>query len=89
MRSGMTVCSTGDELLDTFDRDRRRARAEDVRAHAVEERGEVGDLGLAGRVVDDGRALGAHGRHQDVLGRADARELEQDAGADQLRRARR
>ena len=72
------------QLLDAFDLDRRRARADDLRAHAVEERREVGDLGLAGRVVDDGRALGQHGGHEDVLGRADARELEQDAGADQL-----
>ena len=72
------------ELLDTFDGDRRRPGADDLRAHAVEERREVGDLGLAGRVVDDGGALGAHRRHQDVLGRTDARELEQDPRAHQL-----
>ena len=53
----------------------------DLRAHAVEERGEVGDLGLARRVLDDGRALGEHRRAHQVLGRADARELEHDARA--------
>ena len=42
---------------------------------------QIGDLGLTRRVVDHGRALGQDGRHQHVLGRADARELEQDAGA--------
>ena len=44
---------------------------------------QVADLGLAGRVVDDRRALGVHGRRQDVLGGADARELERDVGAEQ------
>ena len=65
-----------DELVDAFDLDRRRARADDLRAHAVEERGEVGDLGLAGGVLDDGVALGEHRRAHQVLGGADARELE-------------
>ena len=55
--------------------------AEDVRAHAVEERGEVGDLRLARRVLDDGLALGEHRRGHQVLGRADAREVEDDARA--------
>ncbi len=42
---------------------------------------ERGDLGLAGRVLDDGRALGEHRRAHQVLGRADARELEHRARA--------
>ena len=37
---------------------------------------QVGDLGLAGRVVDHRRALGVHGGREDVLGGADAGELE-------------
>ena len=37
----MISVSAGDELLDALDADGARARAEDVRAHAVEERGEV------------------------------------------------
>ena len=56
----------------------------DLGAHAVEEVAEVGDLGLAGRVVDDRGALGEHRGHDDVLGGADARELEQDVGAEEL-----
>ena len=35
------------------------------------------DLGLARRVLDHGRALGEHRRAHQVLGRADARELQQ------------
>ena len=85
-RSAMISLSAGAQLLDAFDLDRRRARADDLRAHAVEERGEVGDLRLARRVLDDGRALGEHRRGHQVLGRADARELEHDARAVQQRR---
>ena len=51
-------------------------RAQHVRAHAVEERREVGDLRLARRVLDHRGALGEHRRAHEVLGRADARELE-------------
>ena len=45
--------------------------------------GEVGDLGLAGRVLDHGLALGQHRGGEQVLGGADARELEHDPGAGQ------
>ena len=38
---------------------------------------------LSRRVVQRGRALGEGGRHDDVLGRADARELEHDVVAEQ------
>ena len=64
------------ELVDAFDLDRGRARADHLRTHAVEERGEVGDLGLACRVLDHGAALGEDGRAHQVLGRADAGEFE-------------
>ena len=88
MRSPMISLLDRLQLLDAFDLDRRRARADDVRAHAVEERGEVGDLGLARRVLDHRRALGEHRRVQEVLGGADARELEHDTRAVQQRRSR-
>ena len=68
------------QLVDALDLDPRRARALDARPHRGEEGGEVADLGLAGRVLDDGRPLGEHRRHQDVVGRGVARELEHDAG---------
>ena len=58
----------------------------DLGAHGVEEVAEVGDLGLAGGVVEHRRALGVHGGHQDVLGGADARELEGDVGPEEARR---
>ncbi len=73
----------GAQRLDALDRDRRRPGAEHPRAHAIEEGGEIGDLGLAGGVVDDRRPLREHGRHQRVLGGADTRVLEQDASTDQ------
>ena len=52
--------------------------AQDVGPHPVEEGGQVGQLGLLGRVLDDGGALGQHRGHQRVLGRPDARELQDD-----------
>ena len=63
--------------------DDRRADALDLRAHADQEVAQVDDLGLAGRVVERRRPLGQRGRHDDVLGRTDARELERDVGAPQ------
>ena len=87
-RSGIVSCFVGRERLDAFDLDRRRARALDLRAHRVEKVGQVGDLGLARRVLDHGRALRQRGRHEDVLGRTDARELERHRRARQaIRRA--
>ena len=50
--------------------------------------GEVGDLRLARRVLDDGLALGEHRGGEQVLGGADARELEHDARAATARLAR-
>ena len=65
-----------------------QARAEQVRAHAIQERRECGNLGLAGRVLDDGRALGEHRRAHQVLGRSDAREFEDRARSVQQLRVR-
>ena len=72
------------ELVDALDLDRGGPAADDAGAHAHEEGSQVGDLRLASCVVDHGRSLGAHGSHEKVLGGTDARELEHDAGADQL-----
>ena len=46
------------------------AGALDVRAHGVEEVGQIHDVGLLGRVFDDGGALCQHGGHHDVHGGA-------------------
>ena len=62
---------------------RRRAGAVDLGAHRGEHLADVDDLRLAGRVVDLRDALGQHGRHQQVLGGADAREVQPDRRAAQ------
>ena len=67
--------------LDAVDDQRGRADALDLGTHADEEVAQVGDLGLAGRVVDHRGALGVHRGGEDVLGGADAGELERDVGA--------
>ena len=72
------------QLVDPFDGDGGGTRTEDVRTHAIEERREIGDLGLARCVVDDGGALGERRGHEHVLGGGDAREVEDDARAEQL-----
>ena len=69
--------------LDAVHDQRRRAGALDLGAHRRQHRAEVGDLRLAGRVVDDGRPLGVDRRGEDVLGRSDTGELERDVGAAQ------
>ena len=66
--------------LHTVDDDRRRAGTLDVGAHRAQHGAQVGDLRLAGRVVDDRRPLGVHRRSEDVLGGPDAGELERDIG---------
>ncbi len=59
------------------------AGAFDVRAHLVEDAGQLLDLRLAGRVHQGGPALGQHrGAHQ-VLGAGDGRHVEPDVGAAQ------
>ena len=73
----------GVQLVDAFDLDPRGSRAGDTRAHRRQERGEVGHLGLARRVLDHRRPLGERGSHQDVVGRGVARELEHDARPDE------
>ena len=54
-----------------------------ARPSSVSRLGQVLDLGLARRVLDHGRALGEHRRHEDVVGRRVARVLEHDAGPDE------
>jgi hypothetical protein len=71
------------QALDPVDLDRRRPRARDLRAHAVEECRQVADLRLAGGVVEHRLTLRQHGRREQVLGGADTREVEHDAGAAQ------
>ncbi len=71
------VCGRA-EPVDTVDHQRGRARTVDLRAHRRQHRAEIGDLGLAGSIIDHGRALGQHTGHQQVLGGANAREVQPD-----------
>jgi hypothetical protein len=56
------------EGRDPFDDDRLRPRARDARPHRDEERREVGDLRLAGGVLDRRRPARERGGEEDVLG---------------------
>ena len=69
--------------VDTLDGDGRGAGAGDLGAHLVQQHGQVDDLRLPGGVVDHRGAVGENRRHQDVLGGADAGEVQPDRGAAQ------
>ena len=58
------------EPLHAADLDGVGAGTLDVRAHGVEEVGQIHDVGLLGRVFDGGGALCQHGGHHDVHGGA-------------------
>ncbi len=64
--------------------DRAGAGALDDRPHATQEVAQVDDLRLSGRVLDDRLALGGGGRHEQVLGGADAGVVERHGGPAQL-----
>ena len=81
IRSGTVRCVAGMQRVDAVDLSVDVPTPPISRAHLHEHLAQVDDLRLAGGVVDDRRALGEDGGHQDVLGRADAREVEPDRGA--------
>ena len=54
----------GSQLVDPLDLDARGPRPAHHRPHVAQHGGQVGHLGLLGRVLDDGRALGQDGRHR-------------------------
>jgi hypothetical protein len=80
MRSGMMRCARR-AVCDALHADGGCARALDLRAHGVEQRGEVGDFGLARAVLHHGFALGEDGGHQQVFGAGDGDLVEDDARA--------
>ena len=82
-RSGTTAWRVGLERVDALDLDARGAGAAHDRPHGAEHLGQVGDLGLLGRVLDHRGALGQHRGHQQVVGRRVAGVLEDHPGADQ------
>ena len=73
----------GPQRLHALDLNARGAGAAHDGAHVAEHGGQVGHLGLLRRVLDHRRALGQHGRHEQVVRRRVARVLQDDPGADQ------
>ena len=73
----------GGQFIDALDFDGGGAGADDPRTHPVEEGGQVGDLGLAGGVVDDRGPLRQDAGHHEIFGGADARVLQLHAGPDE------
>ena len=69
------------ELCDAFDLDGAGAGAFDLGAHGVEQGGEVGDLGFAGAVFEEGFAVGEGGGHEEVFGAGDGDLVEDDVRA--------
>ena len=88
MRSGTCRGSSGAEPVDALDGQGRGADAVDLGAHLLQHLAEVDDLRLARRVVDDRGARGEDRGHQDVLGGADAREVQPDRSRRSARAAR-
>ncbi len=78
---GVDAVACAVELGDALDADGRRAGAFDPGAHGDQQRGEVGDLGLARAVFEEGLALGEHGGHEDVFGAGDGDLVEDDVRA--------
>ena len=72
------------EMLLTADADHIRAGALDLRAHGVEEVGQINDMGLLGSVVDGGVALGLDCRHHHVDGAAHGHHIKEHVTADKL-----
>ncbi len=78
---GVDAMARAVEFGDAFDFDGGGARAFDLRAHGVEQRGEVGDLGLARAVFEERFAVGEDGGHQEVFGAGDGDLVEDDVRA--------
>ena len=87
MCSGATRHSPPVRLVDSLDAQDVRLDPFDLRAERDEEAAEILDVRLAGRVPEDGLALGEHRGHDDVLGRHHARLVEEDGLAAQAARA--
>ncbi len=78
---GVDAVARAVEFGDALDADGGGAGAFDLCAHGGEERGEVGDFGLAGAVLEDGFAVGEDGGHQEVFGAGDGDLVEDDVRA--------
>jgi hypothetical protein len=81
MRSGLMRWRAPCSLATPWTLDGGGARAFDLRAHGGEQRGEVGDFGLARAVLEDGLAVGEGRGHQQVFGAGDGDLVEDDVRA--------
>ena len=78
---GIDAVACAVELGDALDADGGGAGAFDLRAHGDEQSGEVGDLGLASAVLEEGFAVGEDGGHEQVFGAGDGDLVEDDVRA--------
>ena len=78
---GVDAVAGAVELGYSLDLDGGGACAFDFGSHGDEEGGEVGDLGLAGTVLEDGFAVGEGGGHEQVFGAGDGDLVEDDVRA--------
>ena len=78
---GVDAVARSVEFADALDADGAGACAFDFGSHGDEERGEVGDFGLAGAVLEDGLAFGQGGGHEEVFGAGDGDLVEDDVCA--------
>ena len=78
---GVDAVARAVEFGDALDADGAGAGAFDLRAHGVEEGGEVGDFGFAGAVLEEGFAVGEGGGHEEVFGAGDGDLVEDDVRA--------
>src|SRR5208283_1711925 len=69
------------EFADALHANRRRAGALNLRAHGVEQSGEVSNLGLTGAVLHDRLTLGKRRGHEQVFGAGYGNSVEDDLGA--------
>ena len=81
MRSGLMRWRAPWSFGDALDADGAGACAFDLCAHGDEQGGEVGDLGLAGAVFEEGFAVGEDGGHEEVFGAGDGDLVEDDVRA--------
>ncbi len=78
---GVDLVAGAVEFGDALHADGGGAGAFDLCAHGDEEGGEVGDLGLAGTVLEEGFAFGEGGGHEEVFGAGDGDLVEDDVRA--------
>jgi hypothetical protein len=78
---GIDAVACAVEASDALYLDGGGSRAFDLRAHGDKQGGEIGHLGLARAVLEDGLAVGQYGGHEEVFGAGDGDLVEDDVRA--------